>query len=143
MPTRLTNFNARIRADVVEDDGVEIRRTYEIEAELSGRRKSFLVPAAQFQTVNWAAENLGPRAIVFPVWASEITPGLPSRNFLRKSKSAMSLPMRAGESTEADGCICTVTERLANLVFSRMFEFNSRAVWLNCGCRPLRLVLHS
>ena len=43
MPTRLTNFNARIRADVVEDDGVEIRRTYEIEAELSGRRKSFLV----------------------------------------------------------------------------------------------------
>ena len=47
--------------------------------------------------MNWAAENWDHAQSYLPVWASEITPGLPSRNFLRKSKSAMSLPMRAGE----------------------------------------------
>jgi hypothetical protein len=66
VPTRLTNFSARIVADIAEDDGREVRRTYEIRAELFGRKQRFLVPAAQFPAMNWATENLGPRAIVSP-----------------------------------------------------------------------------
>ncbi len=66
VPTRLTNFTARIIGDVAEDDGIEVRRTYDIKTELLNRRKVFAVPAAQFPAMNWATENLGAQAIVFP-----------------------------------------------------------------------------
>jgi hypothetical protein len=66
LPTRLTNFSARIVADIAEDDGVEVKRNYEIEAELGGDTKRFMVPAAQFAAMTWPAEHLGARAIVSP-----------------------------------------------------------------------------
>ena len=45
VPTPLTNFMASITADVAEDDGAELRRYYEIEADLNGRRTVFHVPS--------------------------------------------------------------------------------------------------
>jgi hypothetical protein len=66
IPVLLTNFRARIVAQVIEDDGVETRRTLEIRAELDGIVRSFTVPAASFQALNWAIAELGPRAIVSP-----------------------------------------------------------------------------
>ncbi len=66
IPTLLTNFAARIVRDVVEDDGAESRRAFEIEAALNGRRELFSVPSSQFAGMAWATEHLGAEAIVYP-----------------------------------------------------------------------------
>ena len=66
VPTRLTNFVARITGDVVEDDGAVQRRFFEIEAELNGRRSIFVVPAEQFSGMGWPAEHIGAGAILAP-----------------------------------------------------------------------------
>lgn len=63
--TPLTNFVARIIRDVAEDDGVETRRFFEVEAELKGRRYAFTVPAERFAAMNWPTEHLGASAIVY------------------------------------------------------------------------------
>ena len=67
-PTRvpLTNFTARIVADISEDDGADIRRNFELEAVLNGRRVRFAVPAGQFAGMSWAMEHLGAQALVYP-----------------------------------------------------------------------------
>src|SRR5215217_8424884 len=66
MPTPLTNFIARITGDVAEDDGAEVRRSFEIKAELNGRRTVFTIPSSQFSGMGWATEHLGAGAIVYP-----------------------------------------------------------------------------
>ncbi len=66
IPERLTNFTAKIAADVAEDDGAEVRRHFEIEAELAGRRQSFTIPSAQFAPMSWVTEHLGASAIIYP-----------------------------------------------------------------------------
>lgn len=63
---QLTNFVARIVADVEEDDGAKPRRTLEIEATLHGRTVRFAVPAARFRSMDWALERLGATAVLFP-----------------------------------------------------------------------------
>ncbi len=55
----LTNFVARIATDIVEDDGVEARRPFEIEARLNGSPR-------RFPGMGWATEHLGARALVYP-----------------------------------------------------------------------------
>ncbi|HEY7202429.1 MAG TPA: hypothetical protein VIC57_19575 [Candidatus Dormibacteraeota bacterium] len=65
VPVRLTNFQARIVRDIVEDDGLETRHLFEVEGRLTGRdaaRQS--VPAAQFASLNWVLELLGAGAII-------------------------------------------------------------------------------
>jgi hypothetical protein len=66
VPTPLTNFTAKIAGDVAEDDGAEVRRSFEIEAELNGRRTIFTIPSSQFSGMGWATEHLGAGAIVYP-----------------------------------------------------------------------------
>ncbi|MDP9357806.1 MAG: hypothetical protein M3R02_21460, partial [Chloroflexota bacterium] len=66
LPVRLTNFTATITADVLEDDGVEPRRLFEVEAVLRDRVSRFTVPAGQFPSMAWVAEHLGAGAIVEP-----------------------------------------------------------------------------
>jgi hypothetical protein len=66
VPITLTNFTARIKADVSEDDSSEVERGFVIEAMLSGRRHTFPVPAKQFLGIGWVAEHLGAGAIVQP-----------------------------------------------------------------------------
>jgi hypothetical protein len=61
----LTNFRARIVANVEDDDGVEKSLRFEIEAHLGERTKNLLVPAAQFPAMDWAIEQLGARAITY------------------------------------------------------------------------------
>ena len=61
----LCNFTATIVAQVAEDDGVEIRRLFEIEASLGNRVKRFSVPASQFTAMNWAVEHLGANATIY------------------------------------------------------------------------------
>src|SRR5215218_906 len=66
VPTPLTNFTARITGDVAEDDGAEVRRSFEIEAELNGRSTVFTIPSSQFSGMGWATEHLGAGAILYP-----------------------------------------------------------------------------
>ncbi len=62
----LTNFTARIIADVARDDGAETLREFELEVKRAGRTYRFRVPAAQFAGMNWVPEHLGASAIVYP-----------------------------------------------------------------------------
>ena len=64
-PVLLTNFTAKIEADVVEDDGLEVQRRFLIGAHLNGRQASIQVPALQFGALNWAVEALGSQAVVY------------------------------------------------------------------------------
>jgi hypothetical protein len=62
----LTNFTARIVGEVLEDDGAETRRRYEIEAQLRDKTRKAIVPAEQFGSMAWVAEYLGAGAVVYP-----------------------------------------------------------------------------
>jgi hypothetical protein len=65
-PTALTNVTARIAADIIEDDGAEEHRLVEIEARLDEVVKTFVMPISHFAGMNWATEQLGTSAIVYP-----------------------------------------------------------------------------
>ena len=64
--TPLTTFTAKIVGQVLEDDGAETRRLFEIEAVLRGRTYRFQVPSGQFATMNWPMEHLGAGAALWP-----------------------------------------------------------------------------
>ena len=63
---RLTNFNAQITTDTLEDDGAECHRRFEMEASHGGRIERFEVPAAQFGAMNWVAEKIGALGVIYP-----------------------------------------------------------------------------
>jgi hypothetical protein len=65
-PIQLTNFRARIVADIYEDDGIDTNRAYAIEAQLNGQTSHLQISAHQFSMMNWPIEHLGAHAIVFP-----------------------------------------------------------------------------
>jgi hypothetical protein len=62
----LTNFSALIAAEVLEDDGAEVRRRFEVEARLNGACRRFTVGAEAFASMGWVMEHLGARAILYP-----------------------------------------------------------------------------
>ncbi|MDP9363543.1 MAG: DUF3854 domain-containing protein, partial [Chloroflexota bacterium] len=62
----LANFVATIVGDVVEDDGAETRRVFDLEATVRGRTIRTGVPAAQFAGMGWVSDRLGAGAIVLP-----------------------------------------------------------------------------
>jgi hypothetical protein len=65
VPVRLTNFQARIVRDIIEDDGLETRHLFEVEANLPGRRQAKQsVLASQFSSLAWVLELLGAEAIL-------------------------------------------------------------------------------
>lgn len=66
VPIHLTNFGAEIVADVIEDDGTETKRAFEVEAKLSGRPSRFLVPADEFAAMKWPMVHLGAKAVIYP-----------------------------------------------------------------------------
>lgn len=65
VPTLLTNFTAHIISETIRDDGVETERFFTIEAEFGGQKKTFDVPVARFNTLNWVSEELGAKALVY------------------------------------------------------------------------------
>jgi hypothetical protein len=65
----LTNFHARVIADVLEDDGTETHRMFEVEtklAEQSGESVRDMITASEFSAMRWPVSLLGPQAIIFP-----------------------------------------------------------------------------
>jgi len=66
LATPLTNFTATIVADIVEDDGADVRRLFELEARRNGHTTRFTVPAGQFASLGWVPDQLGAEAVVLP-----------------------------------------------------------------------------
>ncbi|MCA9423090.1 MAG: hypothetical protein KC592_18875, partial [Nitrospira sp.] len=64
--TPLTNFTAQIIADIVEDDGADTKRLFELEAQLEGKPHTFRIPVNQFSGMSWPIEHLGATALVYP-----------------------------------------------------------------------------
>jgi hypothetical protein len=64
VPKPLTNFTARIVANIEADDGVETKNNLEIEAVLKNRTKVFCVPSSEFAAMNGALDKLGGEAII-------------------------------------------------------------------------------
>lgn len=62
----LTNFIARIVADVQRDDGAEVQRVYEIEARLGDPITRKQITAERFANLTSVPEMLGVQAIVYP-----------------------------------------------------------------------------
>jgi len=64
----LCNFTAKIISDVIEDDGAETQRCYEIETRLAGEHLSRkgLVKASDFAAMKWPDELLGARQVIYP-----------------------------------------------------------------------------
>ena len=64
--TPLTNFTARILADILEDDGAETSLRYRLQARRGERAVTFTIPAASFDGFGWVAEHLGIGAACYP-----------------------------------------------------------------------------
>jgi hypothetical protein len=62
----LTNLTARIASDISEDDGVETRRFFGIDATVRGKTHSLIVPASRFAALEWPITDIGPNAVVHP-----------------------------------------------------------------------------
>ena len=62
----LSNFLASIITNLMIDDGLESKREFELECELSGRAYKFTIPASRFAQMDWAIEQMGAHAIIFP-----------------------------------------------------------------------------
>lgn len=61
---QLTNFSAKIVAEVRVDDGAEVEIELEIETELHGTTTRFRVAASTFASMDWVLPQLGPKAIL-------------------------------------------------------------------------------
>ena len=61
----LTNWTAQIVGDILEDDGVETHRTFEIEAKLNGAVSRFTLSASEFEAMRWPTTYLGAGAITY------------------------------------------------------------------------------
>ena len=62
----VTSFSAQIVADCIWDDGLEQHRSFLVEAEVGEQKQVVEVSAADFGTMRWVLERLGPRAIIYP-----------------------------------------------------------------------------
>jgi hypothetical protein len=62
----LTNFLARVVAEVHRDDGMTVTKEFEVEAKLGNQQITFTVPVSQFAAMAWPAANLGVRGILYP-----------------------------------------------------------------------------
>ena len=65
VPVRLANFTGRTVTDIREDDGLETRHLFEIEAKLGNQTRRFTVPASQFNSLSWVTDKLGAAALVY------------------------------------------------------------------------------
>jgi hypothetical protein len=63
---QLSNYRAAITTNIRLDDGVEMKREFEIESELMGRTFRFTIPASEFASMDWPIERMGSAAITFP-----------------------------------------------------------------------------
>ena len=61
----LTNFDARIIAELNVTDGAEAQTELEIEARVAGESRAEVIRAEDFAQMRWVIPALGPRAVVY------------------------------------------------------------------------------
>ncbi|MCL5283108.1 MAG: DUF927 domain-containing protein [Armatimonadetes bacterium] len=61
---RLTNFQVRIATEIIEDNGAEATRFYELDVTLNGDAHRFTVPSTEFASLRWVDRELGAKAII-------------------------------------------------------------------------------
>ncbi len=81
VPVELANFTAQISSSITEDDGVETRLLYGIDARVQQVEFALTVPAEAFASLNWT-NKLGPKAIV--------AAGLGKKDLLREAIQVLS-----------------------------------------------------
>jgi hypothetical protein len=64
--TQLTNYKASVNANVLLDDGLGVRREFEIETDLLGKLSTITISASEFTAMEWAIKYLGSVAITYP-----------------------------------------------------------------------------
>ena len=64
--TQLTNYCASVKTNICLDDGLELKREFEIQADLLGSSFRFTLPASKFAAMDWPIEQMGSGAITFP-----------------------------------------------------------------------------
>lgn len=64
---RLSNFTARITADVRRTDGDHVEKHFDIETRLGDRTDTFTILARQFDGLGWVPTEMGGQAILEPV----------------------------------------------------------------------------
>jgi hypothetical protein len=64
--TQLTNYCALVKTNICLDDGLELKREFEIQADLLGSSFRFTLPASKFAAMDWPIEQMGSGAITFP-----------------------------------------------------------------------------
>ena len=62
---KLANFDARIVADIVKDDGIETQREVEVQADLGQTTRNFVLSVDRFEAMDWNIDHLGSDAILF------------------------------------------------------------------------------
>ena len=100
----LSNFTAKIRADIIRDDGTGDERLYELEVTVGKEKKRFLVEAIKFPNMQWVAEHVGA--------AGNISAGPAIKDNLRAAIQSVSYPIPTqtvfshvdGESAAISGC---------------------------------------
>jgi hypothetical protein len=60
----LSNFKARIIADITREDGAVTERLYDIEVTLKGMKTHVLVQASKFHQMQWVSEQVGAAATI-------------------------------------------------------------------------------
>lgn len=120
----LTNFTARIASDIEEDDGAETKRFFGIAAMAGQRPYSFIIPASEFSSLDWAIERIGPHAIVQPnqaQWARAAIQSLstntqPKRIYIHtgwRKVGASMLYLHGAGAIGANGAVADVDVRLS------------------------------
>ena len=138
----LCNFTAQIIAQVAEDDGVEVRRLFEIEANCN-RVARFAVPASQFTGMNWPVEHLGASATIYA--------GSGMRDHARagiqlsraRLPNGPSTPISVGSTPPMVGCTSTPAGRLAPLDPSSMSRYALMTPSTALSCRPRPTAMNS
>jgi hypothetical protein len=67
IPKRLSNFTARITAEVGRDDGSgDVQREFEVEMKTPNASTTFSLPSSDFQEMRWPMDRFGTRGHVWP-----------------------------------------------------------------------------
>jgi hypothetical protein len=122
-PAQLTNFDATITADVLEDDGSGApRRYYEITALVLGMAAlTFEVPDDDFTSMAWVPRYLGPSAVVYAGSWTRITPARPFRNYPRsRFRSGASTRIWASALSMVSAYSSTQAERWGSMGLSQI-----------------------
>ena len=62
----VSNFTARIVSDLIIDDGLDVRRVFDVKAKVGSREIRCDVPSEDFSSMRWVLEKLGPTAVIDP-----------------------------------------------------------------------------